>query len=161
MQINATYIYNYLIEQGWTKNAICGMFGNMKIESYFSPEIWEDVDGDKMQHGFGLTQWTPATKLFNWAEREGLDPFDIDTQLYRILQEANIGVMEYYQWNPNLCDPKMTFYEFTQSTQSPEELAEIFMRCYEMPDLNLSHLEERRNNAAYWYSYFGNKEKRK
>ena len=161
MQINATYIYNYLIEQGWTKNAICGMFGNMQIESYFSPGIWEDVDGDKMQHGFGLTQWTPATKLIDWAEREGLDPFDIDTQLYRILQEANIGVMEYYQWNPNLCDPKMTFYEFTQSTQSPEELAEIFMRCYERPDLNLSHLEERRNNAAYWYSYFGNKEKRK
>ena len=69
--------------------------------------------------------------------------------------------MEYYQWNLNLCDPKMTFYEFTQSTQSPEELAEIFMRCYEKPNLELSHLEERRNNAAYWYNYFENKEKRK
>ena len=34
-------------------------------------------------------------------------------------------------------------------------------RCYERPDLKLSHLEERRNNAAYWYSYFENKEKRK
>ncbi len=137
------------------------MFGNMQIESTMNPCCWQigyNV-GDE-NAGFGLTQWTPATKLIDWAECEGLDPFDIDTQLYRILQEVNIGVMEYYQWNPNLCDPKMTFYEFTQSTQSPEELAEIFMRCYERPDLKLSHLEERRNNAAYWYSYFENKEKR-
>ena len=34
-------------------------------------------------------------------------------------------------------------------------------RCYERPDPERSHLEERRNNAAYWYICFENKEKRK
>ena len=40
-------------------------------------------------------------------------------------------------------------------------LAEVFMRFYESPGLKRSHFEKRRNNAAYWYSYFESKEKRK
>ena len=159
MQINATYIYNYLIENGWTKNAICGMFGNMQVESQFSPGRWEDTPGDRMEHGFGLVQWTPATKLINWAKEKDLDPYDIDTQLYRIVQEAIDDSPELYQWNSHLHDSEMTFREFTQSTESPEELTEVFMLCYEKPNLEFSHLERRREYAAYWYSYFNQKEK--
>ena len=37
MQVNATYLYGYLIQEGWTVNAICGMLGNMQSESAINP----------------------------------------------------------------------------------------------------------------------------
>ena len=94
----AKYIYNYLIDDGWTPNAICALLGNMVNESGLNPAKWESnidwskkdpertgyIDGKKYSRGFGLIQWTNWYKLWNWAEERGLDPFDIDTQLLRI-----------------------------------------------------------------------------
>lgn len=37
MELNATYIYNALINDGWTLNAIAGMLGNMQSESAINP----------------------------------------------------------------------------------------------------------------------------
>ena len=37
MKVNATYIWNYLREQGWTLNAVAGMLGNMQSESSINP----------------------------------------------------------------------------------------------------------------------------
>lgn len=37
MKVNATYIWNYLREQGWTLNAVAGMLGNMQSESAINP----------------------------------------------------------------------------------------------------------------------------
>lgn len=37
MQVNATYLYGYLTQEGWTVNAICGMLGNMQSESAINP----------------------------------------------------------------------------------------------------------------------------
>ena len=36
-KINATYIWNYLREQGWTLNAVAVMLGNMQSESAINP----------------------------------------------------------------------------------------------------------------------------
>jgi hypothetical protein len=94
----ATYIYNYLIDVGWTPNAICALLGNMVNESGLNPARWESntdwskkdpgrtgyINGEKYSRGFGLIQWTNWYKLWNWAEERGLDPYDIDTQLLRI-----------------------------------------------------------------------------
>ena len=33
MQVNAVYIRDYLIEDGWSLNSIAGMLGNMQSES--------------------------------------------------------------------------------------------------------------------------------
>ena len=37
MKVNATYLYGYLIQEGWTVNAISGMLGNMQSESAINP----------------------------------------------------------------------------------------------------------------------------
>lgn len=37
MKINATYIWKYLEEKGWSKNAVAGMLGNMQSESAINP----------------------------------------------------------------------------------------------------------------------------
>lgn len=39
MKVNAQYILDYLRDCGWTKNAVCGMLGNLEVESYINPGI--------------------------------------------------------------------------------------------------------------------------
>lgn len=37
MKVNATYIWSYLSNQGWTLNAVAGILGNMQSESAINP----------------------------------------------------------------------------------------------------------------------------
>lgn len=37
MEINATYLWTYLQNEGWTLNAVAGMLGNMQSESTINP----------------------------------------------------------------------------------------------------------------------------
>lgn len=54
MKINANYIYSYLSNKGWTKNAIAGILGNMQSESSINPGRWQSdrVAGDPEAHGY-------------------------------------------------------------------------------------------------------------
>ena len=56
---NAKQIYNFFINKGWTRNAICGMLGNMWAES----GIVADIDEKSGGGGYGLVQWTPKRHL--------------------------------------------------------------------------------------------------
>lgn len=44
METNAEYIYNYLKKKGFTKNAICGILGNMNSESTINPAVWQSLN---------------------------------------------------------------------------------------------------------------------
>lgn len=37
MEVNATYIWAYLRQQGWTMNAVAGILGNIQSESSINP----------------------------------------------------------------------------------------------------------------------------
>ena len=63
---NAKLVWGYLQQKGWSKEAVAGMLGNMVWESTVNPDIWESLIVD-YSRGFGFTQWTPATKLFEWV----------------------------------------------------------------------------------------------
>lgn len=56
-EANARYIYDYLHGYGWTKEAICGLLGNIQQESQLNPGAWEVMD--RTDRGYGLVQWTP------------------------------------------------------------------------------------------------------
>lgn len=155
MHNNAAYIWWFLQQRGWTANAVAGMLGNMEVESSINPGIWEDLTTDPeaffaargRQPGFGLTQWTPYTKLTAWAESNGLEYTAMDTQLLRICWEQET---ENGQFAP-AAGYTMTFTEFKESTLSPYELGMIFLACYEKPaDPNQP---ARGTNAEYWYTY--------
>jgi len=147
MTENAQYIMTYLLENGWTKNAIAGILGNMETESTINPGIWQNLDEGNTSLGFGLVQWTPATKLINWANSNTLDYRDIDTQLKRIQYEVDNGV----QWIASNEFPH-SFREFIVSTESPETLAEWFLINYERPsDQGSGQRNERRTQARYWF----------
>lgn len=149
MQNNARYIYNYLSSKGWTLNAVAGMLGNMETESTINPCIWENLDEGNTTGGYGIVQWTPATKLIEWANENGQNYTSIDTQLDRILYELEKG-LQYYSTD----NYPESFKEFSTSTKTPEYLAYAFLHNYERP----ASLDQpnRQTQARKWYSYLSN-----
>jgi hypothetical protein len=142
MTVNAQYILDYLVGQGWTKNSVCGMLGNMQTESTINPGIWENLDSSNTANGFGLVQWTPSTVLTDWANQNGLDATQIDTDLKRILYEVTNNI----QW----INSSMTFQQFTQSTDTAANLAQLFLTSYERPANQ--NQPDRQTQATYWFN---------
>lgn len=161
MQVNATYIYTSLANDGWTLNSVAAMLGNMQVESSINPGRWENdsVGGDPTAHGYGLVQWTPYTNYTDWAVSSGYsDPSIMDANIARINYELANNI----QWIPTSVYP-MTFAQFKESTDSPDLLARIFLTNYERPaDPNQPIRGE---YALQWYEYLGGlpirKEKKK
>jgi hypothetical protein len=144
MKINAEYILTYLLNEGWTKNSICGSLGNMQTESTINPGIWQNLDEGNESLGYGLVQWTPSTKYTNWCQDLGLVPGDMNSNLLRIIYEVENGL----QWIAT-SDYPLSFQEFIVSTESPEYLAQAFLKNYERPaDQDQPN---RSTQARYWW----------
>ncbi|NBI73158.1 hypothetical protein D3Z50_19315 [Clostridiaceae bacterium] len=105
----------------------------MESESDINPLLRERTNTGGIGKGVGVVQWTPKSKLTDWTTLEGVDPNDIDVQIQRILVEVELTNDE--QWVTTKHNSEMTFKEFTQSTESVEKLAEIFLYCYERPTI--------------------------
>lgn len=147
MQVNATYIYNYYLQKGWTAFAICGMLGNMQRESTINPGIWQNLDQyQDSQNGYGLVQWTPATNYLDWCFENSLTSKLMSSNLARIDYELANGL----QWISTSTYP-MSFSDFTTSTNSPSYLASVFLHNYERAGVSAEL--ERQTNANYWYKY--------
>lgn len=156
---NAQFIMNYFALLGWTKNAIAAMLGNMSVESTINPGLWQGRDEFDYTGGFGLVQWTPATKYINWAATIGADDYAeyklIEPQCQRIQYELENDL----QWQET---QGMSFLQFTQSINPDlRYLSDRFCYGYENPanpDLVL-----RGQNSYYWFnllSYKGNNPKK-
>lgn len=143
-KINAKYIYNYFTAKGWTVNAIAGILGNMQSESAINPGRWQSDNVGNTSGGYGLVQWTPATKYINWV---GLlkDPSTMDHNLARIIYELENNL----QWIATEKYP-MSFEEFTKSSDLPYNLGMAFVTNYERP----AYISNQRGiNAVKWYDY--------
>lgn len=153
MENNATLIWNFFGNRGWTIEAVSGMLGNMQSESSINPAIWQDLSpwGDPTYHGYGLVQWTPYTKITEWLVVRGYDISDGYGQCERIQEELESGL----QWIPSETYP-ISFEEFSQSTDSPYELGMTFLYNYERPSsLNQPN---RGKQAEYWYTFLSGKD---
>jgi hypothetical protein len=144
MTENAQFILDFFTGQGWTKNAICGMLGNMQSESTINFGIYESLDNTSSTNGFGIVQWTPNTKYFDWANANGYGGDHVNGEVNRIMYELANNL----QWISTSAYP-MTFQEFTQSTDTPENLAYAFINNYERP-ANPDQ-PQRQTQARYWY----------
>ena len=143
---NAKYIYQYFKNKGWTCEAIAGMLGNMQAESGIIADIAERGGGD----GFGLVQWTPRSKLINWATSLKLDYKQLDAQCQRIQWELE-NAQQYY----TTAAYPLTFKQYTKSTQDPAYLALVFLNNYERP-LNPNQ-PIRGTYANNWYNLLANR----
>lgn len=146
MENNALYIYRKLSAAGWTLNAISGMLGNMQVESTINPAIWQSLNEGNTAGGYGLVQWTPATKYFEWCDAHGLAYGSMDSALQRIEYERENN-LQYYETDSY----PLSFTEFKTSTESPEYLAQAFLLNYERP-ANQDQ-PERSTYARAWYEF--------
>lgn len=145
MQNNAQIIFNALLLKGWTKNAIAGMLGNMQKESTINPGIWQNLNPNPSL-GWGLVQWTPSTNFTDWAAANGYANDDGDAQLIWIdTVTASVG-----QWIPTTQYPE-TFDEFKVSIQTPEYLADCFLKNFERP--KEIDQPDRQRYARYWFDW--------
>lgn len=143
MKNNAILIRDRLLQDGWSITAICGILGNMQSESSINPGIWEGLNEGNLQGGYGLVQWTPATKYINWAGANYQDG-------YRQLERINFEVDNNLQWIATTEYP-LSFADFKISTDTPYTLAMAFLRNYERPFNPNQPI--RGEQANFWYEY--------
>lgn len=145
MENNVVELVNFLAPRGWTVNALAGMCGNMQYESTINPGIWQSLKPNP-EMGFGLVQWTPATKLITWAESEKLDYTKGTTQCLRFDYEIDNNL----QWIKTTRYP-ITFEQFKRSLDPPYTLGGAFLYNYERP--KTPDPVKRGKAAEDWYEY--------
>lgn len=149
MENNARIVQSYGMTEGWTRNAICAILGNMEEESTINPGIWGDYDSSNIPHAYGLTQWNPYTKYSNWAgsgwQNNG------NKQLARISYEITNNLQWFYNSQIGMAPP-YTFSAFvTDSTTALGTMADYFCWFYEHP--TNPNQPARAANAQYWYDF--------
>jgi uncharacterized protein YjdB len=154
---NAQYIYNYLLNNGWTKNAICAFLGNVERESVLNPGAWEVLNNTT--HGYGLIQWTPSSSdYFNrfsipnelkkypgstnaertnaWATSDAKSL--MDTQLDFIIWECHPDrTSGEQQWWPSLTTSHYAKLQLQHGTPNIMTFAEFISSTHHVRDLTL------------------------
>jgi hypothetical protein len=125
---NAQLVANHFAGK-WTPQAISALCGNMRHESSINPNIWEYGYGHSLSRGYGLVQWTPASKYIDWTKGQGLEWSNGDSQLARIDYEQEKGI----QWIKT-SSYNLSFNAFTKSTKSIDYLTQAFTWNYERPN---------------------------
>lgn len=145
--MSAVQLYSY----GWTLEAICGALGNFQRESNLDPEA-------KGTGGCGLVGWTPPANLRRWTSYYGYTWYDgerqiefIDMGVYCSGYNALTGepILK-AQWLPGRVGG-LSYSVYKTMSQTPEEMAELFMKGYEAP--GIPALEDRQRYARHWYDF--------
>lgn len=128
---NAQLVANHFGNTDWTPAAISALCGNMRHESSINPDMYEYGYDWSQNRGYGLVQWTPRSKYWDWAVARGLDPRNGNSQLARIDYE----VEENIQWYATDEYP-ISFAEFRANSGgwSIAYLTQAFTWCYERPN---------------------------
>lgn len=172
---NGMEFLSILMSLGFTKEACAGIWGNVGNEGGYNPWMWEgnqqiaSTDSYNLDvsrsHGYGLFQYTPASKYVWDATCQafaGFSPNYLDVAGTPNDGNAQVYAMDYlakkgdYFINPNHNFP-LSYTDYMSSTQSPEYLAEAWMWNYERPSTQYGEqsLPNRRADARYWYDLWG------
>lgn len=142
---NAEIVASECLSWGMTKEAIAGLLGNMWRESHVNPSLDEMSGGG----GYGLTQWTPKSKLLARLNVLGLSDTG-ENQLKVLKREltdgANNGGSAFEQWydvGGYTISGFMKAADIDVATKS-------FLACYERA--GVSALDERLEYAHKFYN---------
>lgn len=129
---NAQLVADHFAGSDWTAESISALVGNMRHESSINPDMYEYGYDWADDRGYGLVQWTPRSKYWDWAVANNLPPRDGDSQLARLDYEVENNI----QWIPISDYNNMTFSEFRQNSGnwSVDYLTEAFTWSYERPN---------------------------
>jgi len=130
---NAQIVANHFKGTDWTRESISALCGNMRHESSINPDMYEYGYAWEDDRGYGLVQWTPRSKYWNWATARGLTPENGNSQLARIDYEVDNNI----QWIPRDSNFNgLTFKEFRTNARglTVNQLTEAFTWGYERPN---------------------------
>ena len=150
---NAMMVANHLHQTGWHAKSIAAVCGNMRHESSINPQMYEYGYDWSADRGYGLVQWTPRSKYWDWAMARAMDPTHGDSQLARIDYEIANNI----QWI-TVAPYNMSFNEFKVNSQnwSVDHLTEAFCWSYERPlqSAGEQSMPARKSFAALVYASF-------
>jgi len=161
----------YLRNEGWSKEAICGLLGNIEQECKLNPGAWQEKDDPFW--GYGLVQWTPYPRtretpnpFLNWAN---LNITTVNNMARENPKQLIDLQLEFLFWS---CQPaqrnwlsgpgvstynspyQMTFNEFITSTNDVGDLAKVFNGHYERSaDAQNGTHASRVKYANEWYEF--------
>lgn len=137
---NAQLVANHFSGSDWTRASLSAMLGNMRHESSINPNMYEYGYAWEDDRGYGLVQWTPRSKYWDWAVANGLPPERGESQLARIDYEIENDI----QWIANGHGKRygreekynISFAQFRANTEgyTLAQLTEAFMWNYEGPN---------------------------
>lgn len=155
MLVNAKYFYSCAkaLYPDWTLESISAMLGNIRYEGIMNPSQWQYGLGKSESGGYGLCQWTPATKLLDWLPSIDESRTSIDGQVQRINYEKIYGG----QWIITGRYP-MSFSDFLTSTDLPSMLASVWLYNYERPKRPQDTESQRKDMANTFYEYLSGEE---
>ena len=170
--VNAQKVFTNLMRLGWTRESVCGILGNMWVESSLNPALIEGRGVHTLltnqealnlidtTHGVGLVQWTGYTdasyppignKYISFVIRlnnttgSSYNWYDGDCQCLRLQNEYD----EDFQFDHGRVDGVDYDWEiYTQSTDTPEQLAKVFQYLYEKGGVDTQLRQEK---ARYYY----------
>ena len=136
-------VMDFLISKGFTKEQAAGIASNLWAESRLNTS----AENPKSK-AFGLAQWLGPRKkaLFEWANKNGKDPYDPQTQLDFMMHE--------FKTSENKA------YKLLQATTTSDEAARVMLDAYERPSKRernsaINGLLERQANASDFSGLYG------
>ena len=139
-----------------SKQAACAIIGNFQHESYLNPgqcELGYPMDGN---YGFGLGQWTPATKI--WDDYDYPERCDGDVQIDYLLNHPgqwstvfvnmSTGYSSYYDVTVPILP---TIDDFYRSHENVQTLAVAWAVYWERPGAANLAEAARREYAQHWF----------
>ena len=164
MENNADIIISYYRSLNYNDLTISAILGNMQAESSLSP-IREEIGGQ----GYGLTQWTPKSKLENHCNTLGLSPYTSGDIQLEVL-DKELGTSSVNEWfttsafinnylssgaTNDMINITPTQFKTNSMNFSVRDLTILFMVGYERPSTNpnVNHIDRRINYSNSWYIY--------
>lgn len=157
MNNNAEILWTAMQSMRWSDWAIAAILGNMQTESTLNPGIWQNLDEGWLKGGYGLVQWSPATKLFSWVDENGYAHDDYNGQLARIEWERANGEQYYSTSAYPLSFDEFLHYEPKDGKTDEEAckyLAAAWVKNYERP--KNQNQPQRGVQAWRWFQIFHN-----
>lgn len=156
-QENVLKMMQILGALGWTVNAVAALAGNQYAESSFNPWRWES-DSVNISRGYGLFQYTPASKYINSSTAQGYTGFAPNYPVGSGGQDDGTAQLMFMNNNvdggyiPTSAYP-LSMNEFKSSTLSPSYLALAWLYNYERPLDPSATAAQRAAEATWWYDF--------
>ncbi|MDX2973151.1 phage tail tip lysozyme [Kribbella solani] len=156
---NQQQAFNYLVQNGYSKEQAAGIVGNMIAESQVQPTLLNDgtatgtltspADAVNTGRAWGLVQWYPASKMINAARSANVDDKTIGSLAFQLdfVRKQLIGEGPL---------PEKEAGDQVKATKTPGDAAYAFGRYFERFSLdpNAAEYDNRRANAKRVFDTF-------